>query len=243
MNLSEIRTQFRTLSGRFDLVNSDGTDNGADFFINAGQRYLDRTEYHQKSSAINHIKLASGMWAVGIPLCRAIKEVWWLDPTDGSRTRLTKQDWNDLRAAYGKVYPAVDSGNPLYYTPLITRSAPSIDKINAGDMDALAGSVETLNTNNQAYNGIAVVPPPDQDIYLEIVGYFYSNPLESDTDESYWSQVHPNVLIMGALREVEVFNRNSQGINDWETAIQLEVGGIAKDFVEEMISDVDQMEG
>ena len=52
MNLLQIRQKFRTLSGRHDLVESDGSDNGADFYINAGQRHLDRLDETQKSPAI-----------------------------------------------------------------------------------------------------------------------------------------------------------------------------------------------
>jgi len=51
MNLLQLRTKFRSLSGRFDLVNADFTDNGADFFINEGRKYLDRLDETQKSWA------------------------------------------------------------------------------------------------------------------------------------------------------------------------------------------------
>jgi len=40
MTLVEIRAEFLKLSGRHDLVNDDGTNNGADFYINAGLRML-----------------------------------------------------------------------------------------------------------------------------------------------------------------------------------------------------------
>ena len=41
MNLLEIRTKFRSISGRYDLVNSDYSDNGANFFIEEGRKWLD----------------------------------------------------------------------------------------------------------------------------------------------------------------------------------------------------------
>ena len=110
-------------------------------------------------------------------------------------------------------------------------------------MDALCGAAEILVTNDMSYNAIAVLPPTSEDIYVEVVGYYYSNPLVSDEDISYWSQVNPNVLIMGALREVEIFNRNTTGVNDWEAAITSEVVGIAMDLIEEEIAEVSQMEG
>jgi hypothetical protein len=42
MNLGEVRTKFIKISGRDDLVNADLTDNGANFYINAGQQFLDK---------------------------------------------------------------------------------------------------------------------------------------------------------------------------------------------------------
>lgn len=42
MTLKEIRAQFVKLSGRQDLTNAYGYDNGADFFINGGIRLLNR---------------------------------------------------------------------------------------------------------------------------------------------------------------------------------------------------------
>lgn len=42
MNLLEIRQQFVKLTGRYDLINTDNSDNGADWFINQGQDYIER---------------------------------------------------------------------------------------------------------------------------------------------------------------------------------------------------------
>ncbi len=42
MNLSEIRTLFVSKSGRRDLVDEYGFDNGANYYINSGLRMLDR---------------------------------------------------------------------------------------------------------------------------------------------------------------------------------------------------------
>jgi len=60
MNLLQIRQKLRIESGRFDLVNSDGSDSGADFFINEGSRYLDRLETIGKSVGYNYSNLPIG---------------------------------------------------------------------------------------------------------------------------------------------------------------------------------------
>jgi hypothetical protein len=40
-NLFQLRLTFRGFSGRFDLVNTDGSDNGANFYINEAIKWLD----------------------------------------------------------------------------------------------------------------------------------------------------------------------------------------------------------
>lgn len=41
MNLREIRKLFLDMSGRYDLVNEDLSDNGANYYINEGSKWLD----------------------------------------------------------------------------------------------------------------------------------------------------------------------------------------------------------
>ena len=67
--------------------------------------------------------------------------------------------------------------------------------------------------------------------------------MASDTDVSFWSVVHPEVLIMSSLRMVEVFNRNTEGVRDWDGAIATEMRTIDSDYVDEEIAKIDQMEG
>jgi len=54
--------------------------------------------------------------------------------------------------------------------------------------------------------------------------------------------VHPDVLIMAAMRHVEIVNRNTQGVRDWDGSIAAAVIGIGKDLVEEEIAEVTQIE-
>ena len=42
MNYKDVRDKFVEISGRYDLITATNEDNGADFFLNAGQKYLDR---------------------------------------------------------------------------------------------------------------------------------------------------------------------------------------------------------
>ena len=76
-----------------------------------------------------------------------------------------------------------------------------------------------------------------------INGLFYSAELVNDTDENYWSIAHPMLLYMAAMRQIEITNRNTQGVRDWEASIGADVKTLGFDLVEENIAEADQMEG
>ena len=242
MNLLQIRQQFRTLSGRFDLVNADGSDNGVNFFVNAAQRHLDRLDETQKSWGICYRFCTIGQYAASFPYCRAVKEIWVATTT--ARWQLEKKDLQDLLAEYFTKLPSgIDSGSPLYYSPTITRSVPATSDISSADFESFVGYVDIMSADHYAYNTILISPPTDERLLVEIRGLFYTEALIEDADKSYWSEVHPNVLIMATLREIEIINRNTQGVNDWDRAIAAAISGIGKDLVEELIAEVTQIGG
>lgn len=239
MNLLQLRQQFRTISGRFDLVNEDGSDNGADFYINAGQRHLDRLDQTQKSGGICYRFCEANFWSVQFPYCRAVKEVW--AATIEARWPLEKKTLQDLLAGYFTKLPSgIDPGTTLYYSPTITRNIPS--DITAADFEAFVGYVDVMSGDHYSYNCVLLAPPPSEKLLIEVKGLFYSEDLSVDDSKSYWSEVHPDVLIMAALRHVEIVNRNTQGVRDWDGSIAAAVVGIGKDLVEEEIAEVTQIE-
>lgn len=240
MNLLQIRQRFRELSGRYDLVNEDGSDNGADFFINEGRKFLDRMDETQKSWATCYRFIELGLYSASIPHCRAIKEAW--AATSIARWQLEKVSLQDLIAGYMTGMPSSRNlGTPLYYSPTITRHAP--EEISSADFESFIGWVDIPSGNAHEYNTILLNVPTSERIIVEVKGLFYSLELEEDTDMNYWSSMHPMLLIMSALRQVEIVNRNTQGVNDWTSAITVEMTQLGMDLVEEHIAEVNQMEG
>lgn len=241
MNLLQIRQQLRTISGRFDLVNEDGSDIGANFYINAGQRHLDRLETTQKSFGTAYKFCEPNFHSVVFPYCRAVKEAWAATIT--ARWQLEKKNLQDLIAGYFTTLPSgIDSGSPLYYAPTITRTVPETFDIDSDDFEAFSGYVDVISADHFAYNCILIAPPVKEKTLIEIKGLFYTGELTEDTDKSYWSEVHPDVLIMAAMRHIEIINRNTQGVNDWNNSIREATMGIGKDLVEEEIAEVTQIE-
>ena len=241
MNLLQFRQKFRELSGRFDLVNEDGSDNGADFFINEGRKFLDRLDETQKSWASYFRILNVGSFSASFPYCRALKEVWIADTTNG-RWQLEKKPLQDLISGYLTGLPSSrTSGTPLYYAPCLTRYIPE-DAL-AGDIGAFAGFIEVPAGDALEYNSVLLNVPVENQSMLDIRGLFYSMELVDDDDANYWSTVHPMLLYMSAARQMEIVNRNTQGVRDWTNAIVTEMQQLGMDLVEELVAEVDQMEG
>jgi len=240
MNLLQLRTKFREISGRFDLVDEDFSDSGADFYINEGRKYLDRLDETQKSWGSTFVKVAVGGWHATFPYCRAIKEVWISSST--ARWRAEKMDVQKMMERYLTGIPSSrSSGTPIYYAPCITRLVP--EDIAADDIEAFAGFVDVSAGLAHGFNTILLDVPTDKILAITINGLFYSGELVNDTDMNYWSEVHPMLLISSAMRQIEIVNRNTQGVNDWTGAINAEVQQLGFDLVEELIGECNQMEG
>ena len=239
MNLVELREFFRKTSGRFDLVNADFSDNGANFFINDGRMYLDRLDETQKSWASCYRFVEVGHSTAVFPYCRAIKEVWVASVGEG-RWQLKKKDLQDLIEGYLTGFPSSrETGMPLYYSPCLTRYIPENTAIE--DLEAFIGFVENPVGSAHDYNAILLNVPTDAKLMVDIRGLFYSMELVNDTDANYWSTVHPMLLYMAAMRSIEITNRNSQGVKDWEASIATTMTQLGMDLVEELIAEVDEM--
>jgi len=242
MNLIQLRTKLIELSGRFDLVVdlTDYADNGADFFIYEGQKHLDRLNETQKSWATSYRFIDVGRFSASFPYCRSIKEVWAASTTQ--RWQLEKKNLQDLITGYMLNLPSErTNGTPLYYSPAITRYIP--ENATADTFESFIGWVDVPAGNAHEYNTILINVPTDEKIVVEIKGLFYNRQLVADEDENYWSVSNPLLLIMAAQRMMEVVNRNTQGVNDWDNSIQTYNNQLGMDLVEELISEVDEMEG
>lgn len=240
MNLLQLRKKFRDLSGRNDLVNDDGSDNGANFYIHEGQKYLDRQDETQKSwaSAFRFIELAR--YSASIPFCRGIKEVWASNTT--ARWKLEKIDLQDLIGEYLMGDPSArNTGSPLYYSPTITRFIPEGTQIE--DFESYLQWVEIPAGPSHEYNSILINVPTSVRLVVEVKGLFYTAELVADADENHWSVNHSLLLITATMRQTEVVNKNPRGIKILSEIITGDMMDLGKDLVEEIIADVKVMKG
>lgn len=224
MNLIEIRYLFAERSGRFDLVDSNGNDRGADFFIQGGVRYLDRAITHLKSVATRFIAITSGTFYATFTNCRAIQEIW-ISNTE-SRTQLKSCRFIEFYQNFAGPVAQMDTGRPAYYTPLNLRATDTTA------FESLAQFLQYATTEDETISGI-VFNPADGDYVLEVIGLFESDVLQADYDDNFWSVNFPDLLLMASLYKLEVFNRNTAGANDWLTAIHTELAELEKDLIEQ----------
>ena len=76
-----------------------------------------------------------------------------------------------------------------------------------------------------------------------MIGYFNNAQLVNDTDENFWSVEHSWILVLAAMRSMEIAQRNREGVADWETAIRSEMLGLEYDLVDSIPGRITQMEG
>lgn len=240
MDLISIRKKFRDLSGRYDLVNEEGGDNGATFFINEACRWLDKSVEVDKTYGTYMEILAINRWNVQIPRCRAIKEVW-LTNSDG-KTQLTKVTLQDMLAGYFTALPAnLTVGTPLYYAPTIKRYFP--EGMSAPTLASIAAYTGLITSSGEDYRAIILSCPLESEMLIEVMGFFYSAELVNDTDENYWSVENSLLLIETAIRMTHILSGNKPMLDVLDRGIDGELTRLDKEIVEQDIAEIDQMDG
>ena len=231
MNLGEVRALFIRHSGRYDLVNDDGSDNGANTFINWGQRFLDRMTDISKTNARYSYIVEANTYAVIMPECRAIKEVWC--STEETRNELKIRDMREMRHKYAKPFSQLKTGRPRYFSMATLRMAPESDRLTIANALRQLNQGDVMFGQQYKFNGVILWPPTDNTYMIEAWGMFYNPELINDGDKSWWSEEHTNALIFAACYQLETMHRNTQGANDWLNALQNEIRGIDYDQVEQ----------
>lgn len=251
MEYKDIREKFVTLSGRWDLVTTDLQDNGADFFINAGQRMLDRRANLVKQEARYFENIIAGSVYVKTAGLLAVLEAWLVSTT--ARLKLERRPLSDIREYYSELPSELDQGTPAYYAPTILRPYP--DTMTPTELSAFNGVddiVASLAQSSQhfAFNGIFLMPPSDGSYTLELFGKFASPELSATLSGatwtqtmSFWSANHPDILIEAALFQLEKFYRNREGMRDWKEGLDMDLADLDMLRVDEESAEVSEMEG
>lgn len=241
MSLKETRIQFIEFSGRYDLVvdTVNYVDAGADKFIHAGQRWLDRRFVISKEVARWYKDISTGNWYALVPSCRTISEVWMSNERCG-KWQLEKLVLSELRLEVPKL-PTVDGGQALIWAPASLRSIPEVPGTTI--VDKYGSVVFTEPGDHYANNGLIWAPPIGEATTLEVVGNFYQPSLVADNDKNYWTEEEQFALTLAACRALEQSYRNMQGMVDWESAVNSELLGLELDYTDQESAGKASMEG
>ncbi len=252
MALLEMRDLFVMATGRADLDNSTAT--GANWFINAGQRMLDRMGDFHKAVARHFINLESGQFVVFVPRCRAILQMYMVDST--ARTWLTKKTFEwilenhpDLLEGITAIAPgqraiaANNLGSSLYYAIVPSGVSPVQNDLSLQkNLDHKYGTEGVFMGDHYVYKTLVIVPPTETAKTLDLHGYFDSPLLSNDWDKSWWTERHPEVLLHASCYQLETFYRNTEGAKDWMVAIREGIRGIQIDYALEEVADMTELE-
>lgn len=236
MDLLTLRQKFGELSGRWDLVDSSTyADTGADFFISAGIRDLDGRLGHAPTAtfARKALVLEAGFQSLVTSGFRVFKEVSIIDNEESERTHLEFIEYHEMRELYSAGLGGSDRSIPAYWTNAHFETVPDRSRLTAANLVIPASFWDVTMEASHGTQGVILYPPADKTYYAEVFGVKWSDELSDDSDTNFWTRVHPEVALWAAMRALEVSYRNSQGVNDWDKAIERAIFQIDKDFAEQ----------
>lgn len=236
MNFGQIRKVFIERSGRYDLITGKNEDDGANFFITSGQRFLELISSLDKSTRRAFKLVGVNDYYVTIPYARSIDEVWLSSLTE--RKELIFKTIKELRTKYTEPFGTLDTDEPTYYG---IASLGSVEQDSG--LSGYSGFIDAVVSDSDDLNGVIFYPPADGAYMIEVIGKFFLDELADDNDVNVWTTKYPNLLVMSAMRQLEVFHRNSAGVKDWTSAIGAELMEIDKDAIEKSDGYINQMEG
>jgi hypothetical protein len=263
MSLLAIRKWLVQESGRMDIVTDPTTyaDNGANQYINSGQMILDDWLNLSNSPADNFQGINQGEDSIQFQFCRAIKAVYCIDTTNNSKWRLYKgiprlysgEDYgfwpDDYWCPYVTVesmgqplgaaqWPPTEQGPPRFYRPINFRMTPENIQGNVP-----ANLLRYVSGTSYLIYGLWISPIADNNYVIQTHGLFYSQPLVNDTDCTFWTEQYPHLLVLASMMVMEMFFRNTQGVSDLRSFIDMQLVNMDKNLVMQQISDIHKMKG
>ncbi len=225
-DLEAVRQKLVDLTGRVDLVvdTTDYVDNGANWFIQAAQRWLDQRLDTANAVAEITSAITAGDYYVDLDNIRAILSVQVV--TDDDLRYLRRETVKELRERFtddDTDFSDVDQDVPAYYALLTKRD------------DSPAAQAD------ESQKRIVFLPPSDGSYSIVVTALLSSPALSADASYSWWTIMRPEILVKAAAYQIEVFYRNTEGARDWLESLMLDIQGIDFDSVAESIAGVDQM--
>lgn len=100
MNYGQVMIDFVRKSGRLDLIRHDDSDNGAGFYVNAGNRLLDLLQDNVQTKSWHYQLLGAGTSVIYLQNFRSVEDIWIVD--DDGRTEIKEKSLKWIRANYSQ---------------------------------------------------------------------------------------------------------------------------------------------
>lgn len=248
MSLKDVRRMFcEEYTGRYDLINEDGSDAGADKFIRQAADWLDEMVEHPKSVARYIINVTQGDYYKHVPRLQRVHQVWIMgEDVEGNhkRQRLHYRTLDWLRSEYYEPWDEEDQDTPYYYAvDPIGLAGSQWDWDSADELSGLDDVGDIKEGDHFDYTGILWAPPSDGTYVMTVFGDFYSRKLTTDAALNYWTAVKPLTLAKAAAMQHEASLRNRKGEEDWLASIEVDLRGIDKAQAGKELNETNQMEG
>lgn len=221
MKLKEFRKLFVEVTGRYDLIKDpeSGEDDGADFYIKAAHRFLDKRFKTSTSQNRSYLQLKKGMDEYPLPGCLSIVNVNVATPDSGKVNLglISEEEMDEMHVEGG-------TGSPKFYAVTNPNIAP----------------IDQQATQQLGQIALRIFPSPDSDMVCQVKGRFATVP-QADSSTSFWMSNYPEILVRACQYQIETFHRNTQGANDHLNALMLDLQELNNDLIESEVGDISQM--
>ena len=240
MQLSNLATLFKSITGRYDLYSTSSTVYNyktvlweATKFLSDNYMFPDSYRQYKKDIAVGDYYLDS------MTYIKNIKQVT-ISNSDGI-SYLTRKNLRWMKDNYlgtGAISD-VDQGTPSYYSPFMTGLSPQqVDLTSSDYTDDFTYDIFGVRfTDDYDARGIVWMPPTDEIYTVTIEGDFYPLQLSSDTDENYWSANFPEALCIACNYVLASHQSNLNKMMEIKTILDQYLFGPEKDVVDEGLPD------
>lgn len=205
------RDKLIQISGRFDLL-----DNGlGNWYLNSAQQRLDNLLHDNKSTAWLYKELPANTSIITFQQCRHVRNVY--EQTDDSEQKRTLLSWSTLQVGLA----------PEQRDAVAVASDPPVE----GEL-IIDWTKNIVFGDHYIYQSIYVEPSESARLIV-VEADWYSRHLTNDTDKSFWTVQHPQLLVRAAQREMEVDVRNTQGVKDFDEPLLAAVQDIYRNLCAE----------
>lgn len=210
-------------------------------FIAEGQRYLEDLQLlpNLKYRYQKDVLATADPPRLTVPNLIAASNVYYAS-ADGM-SLITHYDEIDFRSMQPIEGIAPVPGPPVGWTEY----ALGLEDSQAFDETQPVSTYATDYTEGATYGdtGILLAPQFDQTYTVVVFGTFYSRALTGPSDTNFWSERYPGALVNAALMRREIRLRNSEGVQDYVRAINLDLIGLARVDGMRASANVGQMRG